>query len=190
MITDLVKRPAEVSRLIGLDINSNKMAFAIFDDKKLVKYGEVEFPGKTIFQRLNSANKIVGLLRDELDADKVVFESAIYVNNRKTVITLAYMYGAVVSTLASHDVEISELSPTEWGKAIGNSGMSRQDREIFKKDNPGKTKSWYDQQFRLKRKAITKDWVASSFGIDVTDLSDDVCDAIAIGAVSSGRAIG
>lgn len=186
LIADLKKKAPLVKRVIGLDLNSSKMAFSIFDDKKLVKYGEVNFPGKTLFERLNSANKIVYALKKNLQADKIVFESAIYVNNRKTVVSLAYMYGAVVSTLAEPNVEIDELGPTEWGKAIGNSGVSRKDREAFKRANPGKSKSWYDVQFRDQRKQITKDWVASTFSIDTQNLSDDVCDAIAVGAVSSG----
>lgn len=185
-ITDLQKKGPAVKRIIGLDLNSNKMAFSIFDNKKLVKYGEVIFPGGTLFQRLNSANKIVTLLRDNLQADKIVFESAIYVNNRKTVVSLAYMYGAVVSALANPEVEIDELGPTEWGKAIGNSGLSRQEKTELKKINPGKSKGWYDKQFREARKQITKDWVAKNFLINTTNLSDDVCDAIAVGAVSSG----
>lgn len=185
-LTDLKRQPKEANRVIGLDLNSSKMAFSIFDDKRLIKYGEVEFPGKTLFQRLNSANKIISILRDELQADKIVFESAIYVNNRKTVISLAYMYGAVVSTLAEPEVEIGELGPTEWGKAIGNNGISQKERAAFKRANPGKTKGWYDQQFREQRKQITKNWVQDTFGIDTSNLSDDVCDAIAVGAVAAG----
>lgn len=186
-LAGLKKKPAKAKRVVGLDLNSSKMAFSIFDDGSLVEFGEVQFPGANVFERLISANEIVSALRGRVDADKIVFEQAIYVNNQKTVVILAYMYGAIVSALAKRGNIVEAIGPTEWGKKIGNNGVSRADREKFKKNNPGKSKSWYDTQFREMRKQITKDWVESALGVDTSNLNDDICDAIAIGFTASSK---
>lgn len=169
-------------RVLSVDASTNSFAFALFVKKKLVKWGEIHFEGKTVFDRLADAQRKVYAMRDELEADLIVIEGAVYVQNKRTVILLAYTFGAIISALARPGVVVEEISPMTWQNAIGNKALSKTEKAKMEADQPGKSKSWYSNQSREIRKQRTMDWVAKTFKVGVD--SDNISDAIALGAVA------
>lgn len=174
-------------RVMGVDCSSQSFAFAIFDDEELVQWGEVKFDGKTAFHRLADGQNKVRAMKDILDADKVLVESAIYVQNKKTVILLAYSLGAIIAALINSGSVVDEISPTQWQYFIGNKPLTRTEKKAIMDETPGKSASWYASQYREERKRRTKAWVKKQFGLDID--SDNVSDAIGIGwfGVKSGK---
>jgi len=111
----------------------------------------------------------------------VIFESAVFVQNKKTVVLLAYSFGAIVAALMSKGTRVEEIPPITWQHAIGNKPLSKEEKLKIQKAHPDKSKSWYDNKNRETRKQRTMDWVKTKYGIDVPN--DNVSDAIAIASV-------
>lgn len=168
--------------LLAIDASTNSFAFALFEGKSLVKYGEITFAGKGIFDRLSDAQQKVFGMRDELKADEIVIEGATYVQNKRTVILLAYCFGAIISALARPGVEVREVPPITWQNAIGNKALNKVEKAVLKKANPDKSDNWLKNEAREIRKKRTMDWVAKTFNVVVS--SDNITDAIALGAVA------
>lgn len=168
-------------KVIGLDCSTNRLAWATFDDDTLIKFGEINYGRGDIWHRANNAQTVVRNLMDMNlfeDVDVVGVEAAVYINNRKTVIDLATLYGAAVSPLARPGVKVVSVSPIAWQSFIGNKTFTRQEKLQVEKDYPGKTKSWYKDKIRQMRKQRTMEWAYKEFG--VIDVSDDVADAVGV----------
>ena len=174
-----------VKRVIGVDASTNSFAFCIYDHTGPVRWGEVNFKGSSVFERLAYAQQNISAMRSNLEADLIVFESAIYVQNKKTVILLAYAFGAIISALMTTGARVEQMNPLEWQNAIGNKVLSRDEKKAITDATPGKSKTWYSAKFRDFRKQRTMDWVSQTFGITVS--SDNVSDAIALAHVAYQR---
>lgn len=184
MIYDVIKPPDAV-RVMGADCSTNSFAFSIFDNGELVQFGEIEFYGKTVFERLADGQNKVRALRDKLDVDYVAIESAVFVQNKKTVILLAYSFGAIIAALINSGARVVEVAPMTWQNFIGNKVLTKAEKTVIMEATPGKSKSWYSNAFREFRKDRTRQWVADKFGYDVD--SDNVTDAIALGWVAANK---
>lgn len=180
-IFDLVKKPG-VQRVMGADCSTHSFAFSIFDDGKLVQWGEIKFKGNSVFERLADGQKKVSALKEFLDVDLVAIEAAVYVQNKKTVILLAYAFGAIISALVQSGAKVIEIPPMEWQNAIGNKVLTKAEKSAIVEANPGKSKSWYSNANRNFRKARTARWVAMTLGPEIDN--DNVTDAIALGWVA------
>jgi Holliday junction resolvasome RuvABC endonuclease subunit len=185
-IYDIMKRP-DVVRVMGADCSTQSFAFSIFDDGELVKYGEIQFTGKTVFSRLADGQRKVSALREQLDVDLVAIESAIYVQNKKTVILLAYAFGAIIAALINSGAEVKEVSPLSWQHYIGNKPLTKVEKASVMKDFPDKSKTWYTAKYREIRKDRTRQWVKGKFGRSIK--SDNVTDAIALGYYASQETV-
>lgn len=172
------KKPREIKTVLGVDASTNSMAFCLFKGGKPVKWGEIDFHGDNVFERLADGQRKVSAIRKTLEADMVVFESAVYVQNKKTVILLAYAFGAVISALMRMGAEIDEVSPIAWQNFIGNKALNKAEKEAIKKEFPDKSTSWYSSHNREIRKQRTMDWVKKTYGITVE--SDNISDAIGV----------
>ena len=181
----LEKLNKKVDTLLGIDVSTNSFAWCLFENGKPVRWGEIEFSGKNVFERLADGQAKVRAIKDTIKAEKVVFESAVYVQNKKTVILLAYAFGAIVAALLDSGATVEEISPLEWQPAIGNKPLTKQEKEVIQKEFPGKSDSVYKAKYREFRKQRTMQWVADTYGIVVD--SDNVSDAIAIASVSYGK---
>jgi hypothetical protein len=162
------------------------MAFAIFEDGKPVRAGEVFFEGPTVFDRLKDARgKIAGLVKAGIfdEVDYIVIESAIMVRNIQTAIDLAYVYGAVISELSTVCKELHKVAPISWQSGIGNPNLKKAEKEQIKVDYPGKSKTWYSNKGREIRKGRTLDIARRHFVIPGN--SDNVGDAVGIALYAS-----
>ena len=166
-------------RIMGVDCSTYSFAFSIFDDGELVKYGQIYFDGSTVFQRLADGQRKVRAFREDLNPDLVVFESAVFVRNKNTVIQLAYAFGAIIAALIDGGAEVVGVVPTQWQYYLGNKALTKPEKDALRKDTPGKSASWYQNKGREMRKQRTIDWAKKTYGVTVE--SDDVGDAIGLG---------
>ena len=174
----LASRKVEAETVLGVDASTNSFAFCLYDKNGPIRWGEIKFKGSTVFERLAYGQRYITAMKKYLDADIVVFESAIYVQNKKTVILLAYAFGAVISALINNGAKIEEVSPLQWQNFIGNKPLTKAEKDAIKKSFPGKSTSWYQNKNREMRKQRTMDWAKKEFMVDVT--SDNVSDAVGI----------
>lgn len=183
-VYELIKEP-DVTRVMGADCSTHSFAFSIFDDGKLVQYGEIKYYGDSVFERLADGQRKVAALRDRLQVDLVAIEGAVYVQNKKTVILLAYSFGAIIAALINSGAVVEEYAPMTWQNKIGNKPLTKDHKAAIMKEHPGRSKSWYSNKYREIRKARTRQWVKENLGPDVEN--DNVTDAIALGWVAAHK---
>lgn len=167
-----------VNTVLGVDASTQSFAFCLYGKDGPIRWGEVKFKGDTVFERLAYGQRYISAMKEHLEADLVVFESAIYVQNKKTVILLAYAFGAVISALINNGSKIEEVSPMQWQNFIGNKALTKAEKQRIVDEFPGKSKSWYSNKNREFRKSRTTDWVEQEFGIALK--SDNVSDAVGV----------
>jgi Holliday junction resolvasome RuvABC endonuclease subunit len=172
---------------MGLDCSTNSLAFSVFKEDNLIKYGEIFFKGDTVFQRAADARRKVEALTSQFDISFVAIEKTIFAKSIDTAIKMAYVAGTVISCLVENHAEVIEIAPISWQSGIGNPNLSMAEKTKLKKDFPGKSKTWYQNKGRELRKQKTKDWVKKQFGLTIE--SDNVTDAIGIGWVVSTKII-
>jgi Holliday junction resolvasome RuvABC endonuclease subunit len=170
--------------ILAIDASTNSMAFSVFVEGKLQKFGKVNFYGRHVYEKAGDAiKKLVPFLKD-FDVDAVVIESAIYTNSQKTAINLAIVQGVIIGSSQMHGSRaVVSCSPVAWQNWIGNKRLTKDEKETIKKANPGHSFSWYKQKEREKRKARTIGIVNIEFDVNIDD--DDVADAVAIGWYST-----
>lgn len=168
-----------VNTVMGIDCSSKTFAFSIFEQGTLTMWGEIDFYGANLYERMGSGQRRIAAFADKVRVDKVVYEGAVFINNRKTVVDLAYSYGAAISPFIRPGVAVETVPAITWQNAIGNKAFTTAEKAAVKKQYPDKSDSWRKNHIRELRKQRTIDWVKKEFGVTVT--SNDVSDAIAIG---------
>jgi len=170
--------------IFAIDASTNSMAFSIFKDDALVKYGKINFYGTNVYEKAGDAcRKLIPFLKD-FDIDAVVIESAIYTNSQKTAMNLALVQGAIIgSAQISGNRSVVSCSPVAWQNWIGNKKLNKDEKQVIRDANPGHSFSWYKQKEREFRKARTISFVNMNFDTNITD--DDVADSVAIGWYAS-----
>jgi Holliday junction resolvasome RuvABC endonuclease subunit len=175
------------SRILAIDASTNSMAFSIFIDKELHKYGKINFSGKHVYEKAGDACKILIPFLKDFSIDAVVIESAIYTNSQKTAMNLSLVQGAIIGSVQMYESRpVVSCSPVAWQNWIGNKKLTKEEKLKIREDNPGDHSfSWYKQKEREFRKERTIKWVNINFDTDIHD--DDVADAVAIGWYSSNN---
>lgn len=176
MLVDVLKESS--SSVMGIDCSTQRLAFGIITDGELVKWGLIEFDGKNVFDRIKDARKKIDALIMQFPVDYVAIESAIMVKSIQVAIKMAYVFGAVMSSLLIKDIKVVEVAPISWQSFIGNKTLTKQEKQKIKLDNPNKSASWYTNKNRLVRKDRTRQWVKNTFDLDIE--SDDITDSIGI----------
>ena len=171
----------KATNVLGLDISTNSVAYCLNTKNGIKTYGEITFTGATVFERIADAQRRIREEFPDIEYDLLLFESAVYIQNKHTVVLLAYAYGAVIAALMTPGVRVEEISPLEWQPAIGNKPLSKDEKQQIQSDNPGKSKAWYTNKYREIRKERTKKWATKMFGLNAG--TDNQADAIAISQV-------
>jgi Holliday junction resolvasome RuvABC endonuclease subunit len=167
-------------------MSTEAVAFSLFVGGKLKKYGTLKMTGG-VQKRNYQANRFGTQLGKMLEPDLIAYESAVYIQNKRTVITLAEFFGAVVSSMSGPTTQVRKFIPVEWQNWIGNKALTKAEKEQIKKQTPGKSVSWYKNAGRELRKQRTMDWVNNKFNLDIDD--DDISDAIAIGWTATTKPV-
>lgn len=153
---------------LALDLSSKSSGYAVFEDKKLMKYGCITAASSNVWHRID---KMI------LELDKILQQyqfSHIYIEdvypedvkgNLTVWKTLTYLQGFVLHLLDKYDLKSTFLTASSWRSKCGihtGRGIKRES---------------------LKAKDIA--FVKNHFGLDV---NDDVADAICIGCAVLGVA--
>jgi Holliday junction resolvasome RuvABC endonuclease subunit len=164
-------------KVLGIDASTNSIAFCLMQDKKAVKWGEIQFEGNDVYQRILDAKRKIKSFKNELDTDFVVIEAAISVRSVHTGIKMAYVFGAIMGELLSDNIEVVEVHPITWQSYLGNKNFTKAEKQAVKNEFPGKSETWYKGKIREIRKGKTI-LFARSMGIETE--SDNVADAAGI----------
>ena len=171
--------------ILAIDSSTNSMAFSLFVDRKLIKYGKVNFHGNHVYERTGDANKKIAAFLKDYNIDAIVIESAIYTNSQNTAISLSLVQGAILgASQMYHRAPIVSCSPVSWQNWIGNGKLKKEEKQAIR-DLYGSDKSYsfYKTKEREFRKARTIRKINIEFNTNLED--DDVADAIAIGWYAS-----
>lgn len=166
--------------IMAIDASTNSMAFAIFVDGDLSKFGKISFAGATTYDKVLDACKKTSAFIEHYDVDAIVIEHTVFVNSPKTAADLALVQGSLLGAAGLSGVtKIRSVAPITWQNFIGNKKASIEEKLEIKKNNPGKSDSWYKNYERQERKNKTIRYISVQYNKTVTD--NDVSDAIGIG---------
>jgi len=174
---NLTKKP---KRFCSIDASTNSLAFAIFEDKKIIACGKINFEGITTYDKVMDAAKKTKAFFDKFDFDTIIIEHTVFMNSPKTAAQLAMVQGALLGAASMSGVKkIGSVSPMTWQNFIGNKKITKEEKHEIQKKNPGKSVSWFKTQERNIRKQRTINFVNINYDKQLDD--DDVADACAIG---------
>jgi Holliday junction resolvasome RuvABC endonuclease subunit len=165
---------------IGIDASTNSLAFSVFDDERLVRYGKINFTGTDAFYKAGDACKKSLPFFREVVADAIVIEGTIYSNSPKTAMQLSLVQGAIISAAQVSGIPIIKaVAPIQWQTYIGTGLLTPKQKAAIVAEYPGHTRSWYKAKQRETRKKMTIDSVNNKYLLSLTD--NDITDAIGIG---------
>lgn len=176
MLLKELKRQTE-DRVLGIDASTHSIAFCLFENKKVVKYGEVEFSGQDVYERILDAKNKVSAIVDQFDSDLVAIEAAVMVRSANTGLKMAYIFGAIMAEIIKENKRVVEVHPITWQSFIGNKNFTKNEKDQVKNKYPGKSPNWYKNKIREIRKQKTIDFF-KAHGINTA--SDNVADAAGI----------
>lgn len=169
-------------KVCSIDASTNSLAFAIFHDDKLVKFGKIKFDGITTYGKLRDAArkcvKFFDVVKDDIDA--IIIEHTVFMNSPKTQADLALIQGALLGAAAQNNIRIAgSINPITWQTFIGNGKLTKEEKLNIRKENPGKSESWYKNFEREYRKVRTIK--VTNITYDINNDDNDIADAIGIG---------
>ena len=171
-----LSRP-KAHKVLGIDASTNSFAFCLMDEKTPVKWGEINFDGGDVYERILDAKRKIKAFKKELDTDFVVIEAAISVKSVATGMKMAYVFGAIMGELLSDNVEVVEVHPITWQSYLGNKNYTKAEKEAIKIEFPERSDNWIKGKIRERRKQRTVDFVRT---LGVKTESDNVADAAGI----------
>jgi Holliday junction resolvasome RuvABC endonuclease subunit len=175
-ISNLVDIPKTI---MSIDASTNSLAFAIFSDGKLEKFGKINFIGYVTYDKVVDAGAKIKAFFDHYatSIDAIVIEHTVFMNSPKTAADLALVQGAILGAAGVR--RIRSVAPITWQNFIGNKKPSKEEIAKMKLNNPGKSDSWIKTQTREQRKQKTIHFIDVQYDKVVKD--NDVADAIGIG---------
>jgi hypothetical protein len=164
----------------AVDASTNSMAFAYFFNGNLEQYGKIKFFGDKIYDKMgDTASKVRGFFL-ELPTENILIEKTIFANSPLVAANLALSQGALIGAAKLGGVKnVYGVTPMSWQSYIGTRLLTKEEKELIRKNTPGKSNSWYKNQEREKRKQKTIFTINKKFNIGVDD--NDIADACGIG---------
>ncbi len=167
-------------KVCSIDASTNSIAFAIFEDKSLTLYGKINFSGKNAYAKVQDATRKLTSFFELLKGSVIVIEHTVFMNSPKTAADLALVQGAIIGAAGLNKIPVvGSVNPITWQSFIGNPKLPAVEKQQLRKDNPGKSESWYKGQEREIRKQKTIRYVSTYYNKSISD--NDVADAIGIG---------
>lgn len=181
-MVNLSKMNPRPKRICSIDASTNSLAFAIFHEDSLVRFGKINFSGINTYAKVADASRkcvsFFELLKEDIDS--IIIEHTVYLNSPKTAADLALVQGALLGAAAQNGIRISgSINPIAWQTFIGNGKLNKEEKLQIRKDNPGKSESWYKNFEREFRKLRTIKVTNIAYDIDNED--NDIADAIGVG---------
>jgi Holliday junction resolvasome RuvABC endonuclease subunit len=164
----------------AIDASTNSLAFAIFEDKKIIACGKIEFAGLTTYDKVMDSARKTKAFFDHFNFEAIIIEHTVFMNSPKTAAQLAMVQGALLGAASMSGVKkIGSVSPMTWQNFIGNKKLTKEEKHEIQKKNPGKSVSWFKNEERKVRKQRTINFININYDKQLDD--DDVADACAIG---------
>ena len=177
---NLSKLKDKPRKFCAIDASTNSLAFAVFDNKKIIACGKINFVGNTTYEKVMDAAKKTKAFFDKFDFDAIIIEHTVFMNSPKTAAQLATLQGALLGAAGMSGVKkIGSVSPMTWQNFIGNKKLTKEEKAAIVKANPNKSVSWLKNEERNIRKQRTINYININYDKALTD--DDVADACAIG---------
>jgi Holliday junction resolvasome RuvABC endonuclease subunit len=179
-MVNLSKFSSVPNRIISIDASTTSIAYAVFENKKLILSGKVEFLGKNVYEKISSAiGSVVDVIRD-IAPEALVIERAIFINSPKTMSELSMVQGAILAGASLAGVKVFKgTNPIAWQTYIGNGKVTKDAKLLMRKENPDRSESWYKQHEREARKQKTINFVNINYDLEISD--NDIADAVGIG---------
>lgn len=165
----------------SIDASTNSIAFAIFVNDDLFKYGKINFEGKTAYEKVADASKKLYAFFNNFDSfDHIVIEQTAFLNSPKTLSDLAMVHGAIIGVMSmTRNISVSSVPPIAWQTFIKNGRLTTPEKQIIRNEFPGKSDAWYKNKEREFRKQRTIDFINNKYKKNISD--NDVSDAIGVG---------
>lgn len=171
------------NRFVSIDASTQSMAFSLVENGRVVEYGKIKYEGANLDEKINDIARKTHAFFLSYKIDTVVIEDTIYINSPQTVTTLSKCHGALLAAAYLAGVKHTyKVSPIAWQSHIGTRLLNQSERMKIKKDNPGKSASWYKSKERSIRKQKTINTVNDKFGFSIKD--DDIADACGLAIFS------
>ena len=179
-MVNLSKFSSVPNRIISIDASTTSIAYAVFENKKLILSGKVEFLGKNVYEKISSAiGSVVDVIRD-IAPEALVIERAIFINSPRTMSELSMVQGAILAGASLAGVKVFKgTNPIAWQTYIGNGKVTKDAKLLMRKENPDRSESWYKQHEREARKQKTINFVNINYDLEISD--NDIADAVGIG---------
>ena len=177
---EVIRANEKPKNILAIDASTSSLAFAIFNDKTLVRYGKIKFDGLNAYQKLgDAARKTLPFLK-QFDVDAIVIEHTIFINSPKTASDLALIQGALLGAAKLAGIRTAgSINPITWQSFLGNNKLTSKEKQDLMNEFPGKSKNWYQNKSREIRKQRTIKFVNTYYDKNIQD--DDVADAVGIG---------
>ena len=123
-----------MSKVMGLDLSSNRSGYSVFVDGKLVSHGAIDLSGDgDSVSRDRDMMLLVGrLITDEMP-QHVVVEDSFTLKNVQTTKHLSYIIGAAVYQCHLVGANVETLLPSQWRARVGIS-QGKKKRDELKKE--------------------------------------------------------
>jgi Holliday junction resolvasome RuvABC endonuclease subunit len=168
------------NRIMSIDASTTSIAYALFENERLILSDKVEFSGKNVYQKIASAIGSVVQTMQDVNPEAIVIERAVFINSPKTMSELSMVQGAILAGASLAGIKIFKgTNPIAWQSYIGNGKLTKDAKILMRKDNPDKSESWHKQHEREVRKQKTINFVNINYDLELTD--NDIADAIGIG---------
>lgn len=171
------------SKFISIDASTNNLAFALFNNDTIEKVGKINFMGSNIYQKCMDASRKLSVFFQQPafdDTDALVIEHTVYMNSPKTAADLALVQGAIIGACGIAGIKtIGRVSPITWQNYLGNKKLSKEEQLELRKENQGRSESWYKAYERNYRKERTAKLIDVYYDKTIVDF--DIADACGIG---------
>ena len=180
MTMKIILNNSKPKTICSIDASTNSLAFAIFSDDNLKQFGKINFQGVNTYAKVKDAARKTLAFFNQFEINAIVIEHTVFINSPKTAADLALVQGAMLGAAGIAGIKVAgAVNPISWQTFIGNGKITKDAKVLIRKDNPGKTESWYKNFEREARKQKTIRFVNVNYDVAVED--NDVADAIGIG---------
>jgi len=119
-------------RIVGVDLDSKKIAIAIFDDSKFTSYFFYHSKIKNTQERIFDLYDEFGVIIKGISPNKVYFEDSLYIQNFKSSKVLSEVLGNCKLVCRLAQIPFGVVSNKTWKKiVIGNGNATKEDIKNF-----------------------------------------------------------
>lgn len=178
-----------MTTVLGLDISS-KTGWAVFEDKKLQRYGTIyldkkvhdfgELPYNYVDFAKEYVKEIITLIA-EVKPDEIIIEQTVKSRARFSQKLLEYLHCVLLLELRDTKFKVYYLSPSIWRKSLGLA-MTKEDKKNNAKINKAKKQNKSKKELGLKgkitRKHLSVRYACAFFGLDLKMKDNDAAEAV------------